>query len=193
MMRPHTALLAPLLTTLAALPAAATRPEPQDNPTLGLGVGVGPSAVDAERPHIDLRLHGFYGVGGWRFGAELYGSVEGDDGGCPAPGATGNRPAIAEICFEPSLALHPLVGHAWGDEVMLRIEAGAGVARRWQVVGDVPDGRWALSWVGRGSLTLPIGDLFGGRWGIGPSVELAGFDAAPRWGAGVVFEAVSFD
>lgn len=190
-----------LLALLALLspPSAASPPggPTLDGPTLGTALVIGPGH-GGDRTRLDLRLHALGVLGDWRLGGEVLGTIEGDEAGedrCGRSANGGIAPAIAESCVEPSLALHALAGHTWGqDAIALRLEAGGGIARRWQLVGRDHTSRWALSWVARAMPSMAIGDGLGAIWRIGPSIELAGFDAnAPRWGVGLVFEATSYD
>lgn len=170
---------------------------PPGGPTLGMALVIG-SGHASDRTRLDLRMHALGVLGDWRLGGEVLGTIEGDEAGedrCGRSANGGIAPAIAEACIEPSLALHALAGHTWGqDAIALRLEAGGGVARRWQLIGSQQTSRWALSWVARAMPSIAVGDALGAIWRIGPSVELAGFDAnAPRWGVGLVFEATSYD
>lgn len=167
-----------------------------DGPTLGMALVIG-SGHASDRTRLDLRMHALGVLGDWRLGGEVLGTIEGDEADedrCGRKALDGIAPAIAEACIEPSLALHALAGHTWGDAIALRLEAGGGVARRWQLIGSQQTSRWALSWVARAMPSIAVGDALGAIWRIGPSVELTGFDAnAPRWGVGLVFEATSYD
>lgn len=164
-------------------------------PTFGAGVTVGAGHV-AERVRVDLRLQVLGSIGALRVGGELVGTMEGDEAGsdgCGRRAVGGVAPAIAEACVEPSLALHGIVGHVWGDGWTLRLEAGAGVARRWRIHGEDVTAGHALSWVGRAVGGVAVGDGLGAIWRIGPAVEVAGFGAVPRWGGGLLLEATSYD
>jgi hypothetical protein len=184
---------------LLALFALLSPPQasPLDGPTLGTALVIGPGHA-GDRTRLDLRMHALGVLGDWRLGGEVLGTIEGDEAGegrCGRLANGGISPAIAESCIEPSLALHALAGHTWGqDAIALRLEAGGGIARRWQLMGSRQTSRWALSWVARAMPSMAVGDALGAIWRIGPSVELAGFDAsAPRFGVGLVFEATSYD
>lgn len=202
------------LTMLALLPAllapAPGAPSPSApvspyGPTIGAAVVVGPAhgrAVEgqAEALRLDLRLHVLAALGGARLGGELHGSIEGlDDTSAPCGPTTGEvRPSIAEACIESTLALRALAGYALGDlddRLTLRVEAGAGPARRWlSRGGGDAEGRWALSWTGRGFFGVALGRLAGAVIRVGPTLEVAGYGDGPaRWGGGLVVEGTSFD
>lgn len=191
---------------LALLPALLT-PSPSApvspyGPTIGAAVVAGPAhgrpvEGQAEALRLDLRLHGLASLGDARLGGELHGSIEGLDDTC-APSGDGVRPSIAETCIESTLGLRALAGYALGeldDRVTLRVEAGVGPARRWlSRGGGDAEGRWALSWTGRGFFGVALGRLAGAVIRVGPTLEVAGYDDGPaRWGGGVVFEGTSFD
>lgn len=196
---------------LALLPALLAPPTPSApaspyGPTIGGAVVAGPAhgrpvEGQAEALRLDLRLHVLASLGSARLGGELHGSIEGLDesgGGCGSTSSDGTRISLGEACIASTLALRALAGYALGeldDRVTLRVEAGVGPARRWlSRGGGDAEGRWALSWTGRGFFGVALGRLAGAVIRVGPTLEVAGYDDGPaRWGGGVVFEGTSFD
>ncbi len=181
-----------------SLPALADPP----GPTIGGAVAVG-QAHQQDGPRLDVRLQGWLpaALGPLRLGLEGAFVLEGEESGGSChfgePQTGDDRPSIGQACIESGLGARMLLGVEAGQRWIGRLEGGVGPV--WRRAFDLRDGegldsRWSLSLVGRASGLLAVGDMLGGRWRVGVSLEAGSLDGeAPAYAGGLVFEAVVID